>query len=241
MQHVGLPLPQLWNGSPLEEKTTNKSVDRPLTVDRESDKVQEDEQQAGTIELEVNAGQLKEEVAKDLSEDIILSTESDSDQTERDVDSTIQIQQSPAEFGSIMLEKELVASPAEEPKASEQVEEEKPRTPEAQGDAAEALLMVEGNHVEKERDEVSDVKDQHPIVQVQVPEDMEAIRNKLRDGNPDMFFSEDDHRVVENSTREDSSVEGTPRSQEEPLLEEVLTYKTYWCLPACVSRIFQLF
>ncbi|BFI25381.1 MICOS complex subunit MIC60 [Marchantia polymorpha subsp. ruderalis] len=222
VQHVGLPLPQLWNGSPLEEKTTNKSVDRPLTVDRESDKVQEDEQQAGTIELEVNAGQLKEEVAKDLSEDIILSTESDSDQTERDVDSTIQIQQSPAEFGSIMLEKELVASPAEEPKASEQVEEEKPRTPEAQGDAAEALLMVEGNHVEKERDEVSDVKDQHPIVQVQVPEDMEAIRNKLRDGNPDMFFSEDDHRVVENSTREDSSVEGTPRSQEEPLLEEVM-------------------
>ncbi|KAG6546953.1 hypothetical protein Mapa_011569 [Marchantia paleacea] len=225
VQHVGLPLPQLWNGSPLEDKTTNKSVERPLTVDGESNEVREDEHEAvdvSTTEHEVNAGQLKAEVGKDISEDIILSTERDSDRNERDVDSIVQTQQSLEEFDSIMLGKEHVSSPAEESKSSEQVAEGKPRTLEAQGDAAEALLLVEGNHVEKERDEVSDVKDQNRNVQVEVPEDMEAIRNKLREGNPDMFFSDDDHKVVENSTREDFSVEETLGLQEEPLLEEVM-------------------
>ncbi|KAL3701717.1 hypothetical protein R1sor_019739 [Riccia sorocarpa] len=210
VQHVGLPLPQTWHHEPLEDKTAKTTDEGLPSIGAEKDGTQQYEHQTMTVtpgEPEIrDLEQLRQEVTQDADEHDIRESPETAIHENGDV-VVLEMRPIPVVVEIDLLENEHVSGPAGEAQHAEGSEQETLGTQgEGEGKVHEVdgLLLVE---VDRERDEPRETE------YLVTEEEKEAIRNKLQEDNPDLFYSDDETTEERRSTETD---------RQEPLLEEVM-------------------
>ncbi|KAL2649969.1 hypothetical protein R1flu_018097 [Riccia fluitans] len=214
VQHVGLPLPLIWNKQPLEEKTARTTDESVSSIGAEKDDAQPDEHQTLNLTPGVpEVGDLDKTtqgVTRDVDEQGYRESAESSSQENEDAE-VVEIRGIPEDVDLYIVEREQAFSPAGEAQPSEQMENEK--THGTQGEE------VKVHAAEREVDaELEEIREAEYLV---TEEEKEAIRKKVQEENPDLFYSDDEDRTEESRSAEKLDREET-ESKEEPLLEEVM-------------------